>query len=60
MIDHFCDWRTQIASVTVSVITLYLLSTFKTNTEREDFAIKMLSDSRFVYKTGDILKAVSS
>lgn len=60
MIDRFRDWRTQIASVALSVVTSYLLSTFKTDTEREDFAIKMLSDSQFVYKTGDILKAVSS
>ena len=60
MIDRFRDWRTQIASVALSVVTSYLLSTFKTDTEREDFAIKMLSDSRFVYKTGDILKVVSS
>ena len=60
MIDHFHDWRTHIASVVLSIVTLYLLSTFKTDTECEDFAIKMLSDSQFVYKTGDILKAVSS
>ena len=39
---------------------LYLLSTFKIDIECEDFAIKMLSNSQFVYKTGDILKVVSS
>ena len=60
MIDHFRDWHTQIASVALSIVTSYLLSTFKTDTEREDFTIKMLSDSQFVYKTGDILKAVGS
>ena len=53
MIDRYHDWWTQIASVALSVITLFLLAAFKTDIERKIFAAKLLCSSRFVYKNGD-------
>lgn len=53
MIDRFCDWRTQIASVALTVVTSFLLASFKTDAERKEFATKILDKSRFVYKSGD-------
>lgn len=53
MIDRFRDWRTQIASVALSVVTSFLLSSFKTDPERKTFAAKLLVKTRFVYKNGD-------
>ena len=58
MIDHLHDWHTQMASVALSVVTMYPLSAFKTDPEQKDFMTKILSGSQFIYKTGDILKAV--
>lgn len=60
MISRFCDWRTQTASLAISVVTTFLLATYKTDAERKLFATQMLIGVRFVYKTGDVLGAVSS
>ena len=59
MIDRFHDWCSQTASVALSIITSFLMSTYKTDSERKSFSTKMLKDCRFVYRTGDVLDAVS-
>ena len=58
MISRFCDWCTQTALLTISVITTFLLTMYKTDTERKLFATQMLIGVQFVYKTGDILGVV--
>jgi hypothetical protein len=61
MIDRFRDWCTQIASVALTVVTSFLLASFKTDAERKSFATKILDKSRFVHKSGDNFNtAVSS
>lgn len=60
MISCFCDWCTQTASLTISVVTTFLLATYKMDTERKLFTTQMLIGVQFVYKTGDILGVVSS
>lgn len=59
MIDCFCDWHSQTASVALSIVTSFLMLMYKTDSERKSFSTKILKDCQFVYRTGDILDAVS-
>lgn len=42
MISRFCDWHTQTALLAISVVTTFLLATYKMDTERKLFATQML------------------
>ena len=53
MVDHFCDWQMQIASVALSIVTSFMLASLKTDSECKLFTTTVLKCNCFIYKNGD-------
>ena len=53
MINCFCDWQTQIASVALSIVMSFFLASFKSDNEHKFFATNILKHSHFVFKNGN-------